>query len=180
MEEFYRSCLGCMDPLSSSSSSSPHVSVVPSELLFNQKISSPFSTSPTSSQSVSITNHSRGKLGYPGNHYGIADIHIFPCMQPNWNIRFTVCSCSAWFLFSSSLVWTVAQDSPFTVSPSSCDLAPLKSTSFRVTYDPRQLDTLHGAQLECFAYYKMVLTEIFCTTVNVHYKKQLLFRICLI
>uniref|UniRef100_A0A8D2ZWM9 Coiled-coil domain-containing protein 108 n=1 Tax=Scophthalmus maximus TaxID=52904 RepID=A0A8D2ZWM9_SCOMX len=64
------------------------------------------------------------------------------------------------------LVWTVAQDSPFTVSPSSCDLAPLKSTSFRVTYDPRQLDTLHGAQLECFAYYKMVLTEIFCTTVN--------------
>ncbi|XP_035460487.2 cilia- and flagella-associated protein 65 isoform X2 [Scophthalmus maximus] len=116
MEEFYRSCLGCMDPLSSSLSSSPHVSVVPSELLFNQKISSPFSTSPTSSQSVSITNHSRGKLG---------------------------------------LVWTVAQDSPFTVSPSSCDLAPLKSTSFRVTYDPRQLDTLHGAQLECFAYYKM-------------------------
>lgn len=59
-------------------------------------------------------------------------------------------------LFSYSLVWTVAQDSAFSVSPSSCDLAPLKSTSFRVTYDPKQLNTLHGAQLECFGYYKMV------------------------
>lgn len=59
--------------------------------------------------------------------------------------------------FSSSVVWTVAQDSPFTLSPSSCDLAPLKSTSFRVTYSPKQLNTLHGAQLECFAFYKVIL-----------------------
>uniref|UniRef100_A0A665V765 CFAP65 fourth Ig-like domain-containing protein n=1 Tax=Echeneis naucrates TaxID=173247 RepID=A0A665V765_ECHNA len=93
MEEFYQICLGCTDPLFSSSSSSPHISVVPCELLFDHKI----------------------------------------------------------------LVWTVAQDSPFTVSPSSCDLASLKTTSFRVTYDPKQINTLHGAQLECFAYYKMVL-----------------------
>ncbi|XP_033474057.2 cilia- and flagella-associated protein 65 [Epinephelus lanceolatus] len=113
--EYYQSCLGVMDPLSSSSLSSPHVSVVPSELLFNHKTSSYLSTTSVSSQPVSITNHTRGKL---------------------------------------SLVWTAAQDSPFSVSPSSCDLAPLKSTSFRVTYDPKQLNTLHGAQLECFAYYK--------------------------
>uniref|UniRef100_A0A3Q1BG63 CFAP65 fourth Ig-like domain-containing protein n=1 Tax=Amphiprion ocellaris TaxID=80972 RepID=A0A3Q1BG63_AMPOC len=59
-----------------------------------------------------------------------------------------------------SLVWTVAQDSPFSISPSLCDLAPLKSTSFRVTYDPKQLNTLHGAELECFAYYKVVLYNI--------------------
>lgn len=58
--------------------------------------------------------------------------------------------------FFSSLVWTAAQDSPFSVSPSSCDLAPLKSTSFRVTYDPKQLNTLHGAQLECFAYHRVM------------------------
>uniref|UniRef100_A0A8C3A4G6 Si:ch1073-349o24.2 n=1 Tax=Cyclopterus lumpus TaxID=8103 RepID=A0A8C3A4G6_CYCLU len=115
MEEYYQSCLGYMDPLSRSSLSSPYVSVVPSELLFNHKISSS-----TSSQPVSITNHTRGKL---------------------------------------SLVWTVAQDSPFTVSPSSCDLAPLKTTSFRVTYDPKQLNTPHGAQLECFAYYKVMLFD---------------------
>ncbi|XP_056292370.1 cilia- and flagella-associated protein 65 [Pseudoliparis swirei] len=130
IEEYYQSCLGCMDPLSRSSLSSPHVSVVPSELLFNHKTSSS-----TSTQSVSITNHTRGKL---------------------------------------SLVWTAAQDSPFTVSPSSCDLAPLKSTSFRVTYDPKQLNTLHGAQLECFAYYKdnhhregQLLCPPWCVTVRV-------------
>nr|XP_019945243.1 PREDICTED: cilia- and flagella-associated protein 65 [Paralichthys olivaceus] len=136
MEEFYQSCLGCMDPLSSSSSSSPHVSVFPSELLFNHKVPSFVSTSSSSSQSVSITNYTRGKL---------------------------------------SLVWTVAQDSQFTVSPSTCDLAPLKSTSFRVTYDPKQLNTLHGAQLECFAYYKMedqrmverLLCPPWCVTVRV-------------
>ncbi|XP_031714488.1 cilia- and flagella-associated protein 65 isoform X2 [Anarrhichthys ocellatus] len=135
MEEYYQSCLGCMDPLSCSSLSSPHVSVVPSELLFNHKISSSLSSSSTSSLPVSITNHTRGKLG---------------------------------------LVWTAAQDSPFTVSPPSCDLAPLKSTSFRVTYDPKQLNTLHGAQLECFAYYKdnrhiegQLLCPPWCVTVRV-------------
>uniref|UniRef100_A0A3Q3M416 Cilia and flagella associated protein 65 n=1 Tax=Mastacembelus armatus TaxID=205130 RepID=A0A3Q3M416_9TELE len=117
MEEFYHSYLGCMDPLSSSSSfPSPHVSVVPSELLFNHKMSSSMSTSSTSSQFICLTNHTRGKL---------------------------------------RLVWTVAQDSSFTVSPTSCDLAPLKTTSFRVMYDPKQLNSVHGAQLECFAYYKV-------------------------
>ncbi|KAE8299504.1 Cilia- and flagella-associated protein 65 [Larimichthys crocea] len=132
MEEYYQSCLGRMDPLSSTLSST-HVSVVPSELLFNHKMSS-LSTSSTSSQSVSITNHTRGKL---------------------------------------SLVWTAAQDSPFSISPSLCDLAPLKSTSFRVTYDPAQLNTLHAAQLECFAYYKNQHTEEpllcppWCVTVRV-------------
>uniref|UniRef100_UPI0037E8BD37 cilia- and flagella-associated protein 65 n=1 Tax=Semicossyphus pulcher TaxID=241346 RepID=UPI0037E8BD37 len=114
IEKYFQSCFGCMVPLSSSSLS-PHLSVVPSELLFNHKMSSSFTASSTSSQSVSITNHTKGKL---------------------------------------SLVWTVAKGSPFSVSPSSCDLAPLKSTSFRVNFDPKQLNTLHEAQLECFAYYK--------------------------
>ncbi|CAB1426783.1 unnamed protein product [Pleuronectes platessa] len=138
MEEFYQFSLGGIDPVSSSSSSSPHVSVSPRELLFNHKMSSSsfLSTSSASSQSVSITNYTRGKL---------------------------------------SLVWTEAQDSQFTVSPSSCDLAPLKSTSFRVTYDPKPLNTFHGTQLECFAFYKMedhhigvrVLCPPWCVTVRV-------------
>lgn len=59
--------------------------------------------------------------------------------------------------FPSSLVWTAAHESPFSIAPSSCDLAPLKSTLFRVTYAPKQLNTLHGAQLECFAYDKVLL-----------------------
>uniref|UniRef100_UPI0009B41025 cilia- and flagella-associated protein 65 n=1 Tax=Monopterus albus TaxID=43700 RepID=UPI0009B41025 len=136
MEEFCQSCLGCIDPLSPSlSSSSPHVSVVPSELLFNHKTSSSFSASSAFSKSVSVTNHTAGKL---------------------------------------SLMWTIAQNSPFTVSPSSCDLAPLKSTSFIVMYNPKQPNTLHGAQLECFAYYKnshhkgeQLLCLPWCVTVRV-------------
>ncbi|KAK2906267.1 cilia- and flagella-associated protein 65 [Channa argus] len=72
------------------------------------------------------------------------------------------------------VVWTVAQDSPFAVSPSACDLAPLKSTSFGVTYDPKQLNSVHGAQLECFAFYKdnhpideQLLCLPWCATVRV-------------
>uniref|UniRef100_A0A3P8SQ41 Si:ch1073-349o24.2 n=1 Tax=Amphiprion percula TaxID=161767 RepID=A0A3P8SQ41_AMPPE len=60
--------------------------------------------------------------------------------------------------------------SPFSISPSLCDLAPLKSTSFRVTYDPKQLNTLHGAELECFAYYKVgeqLVCPPWCVTVRV-------------
>ncbi|XP_069010849.1 cilia- and flagella-associated protein 65 [Embiotoca jacksoni] len=136
VKKFDQTFPGCMDPLSSSaSSSSLPVSVVPSELLFNHKMTSSLSTSSAFSQSVSITNHTRGKL---------------------------------------SLLWTVAKESPFSVSPSSCDLAPLKSTSFRVTYDPKQLNTLHGAQLECFALYKdgpdvgeLLLCPPWCVTVRV-------------
>ncbi|KAM8855968.1 cilia- and flagella-associated protein 65 isoform 2-T2 [Spinachia spinachia] len=135
MEEYYESCLGCMDPLSWSSLSSPPISVEPSELQFNQVVASSLSTTSTSSQPVSITNYTTGKL---------------------------------------RLVWTATPESPFTVSPSSCDLAPLKSTSFRVTYDPKQLNTLHGVQLECFAYYKdspqvegCLLCPPWCVTVRV-------------
>ncbi|XP_061142312.1 cilia- and flagella-associated protein 65 [Syngnathus typhle] len=50
-----------------------------------------------------------------------------------------------------TLVWTNARDSPFSISPWTCDLSPLKSTSFRVTYNPKERNALHAAQLECFA-----------------------------
>ncbi|XP_070694450.1 cilia- and flagella-associated protein 65 [Pempheris klunzingeri] len=129
MEEYCQSCLG------SSSLCSPHVSVVPNELLFNYTLSSSLTTSYISPQSVSITNHTKGKV---------------------------------------RLVWTAAQDSPFSVSPSSCDLAPLNTTSFTVTYDPKQLNTMHGAQLEGFAYYEddrhiqeRLLCPPWCVTVRV-------------
>uniref|UniRef100_A0A3B3WHW7 CFAP65 fourth Ig-like domain-containing protein n=1 Tax=Poecilia mexicana TaxID=48701 RepID=A0A3B3WHW7_9TELE len=56
-----------------------------------------------------------------------------------------------------SLMWTVIQDSPFCVTPSSFELAPLKSTTALVTYEPRQINTLHGGELECFAYCKVIL-----------------------
>uniref|UniRef100_A0A3B5LWY7 CFAP65 fourth Ig-like domain-containing protein n=1 Tax=Xiphophorus couchianus TaxID=32473 RepID=A0A3B5LWY7_9TELE len=56
-----------------------------------------------------------------------------------------------------SLMWTVIQDSPFCVTPSSFELAPLKSTTALVTYEPRQINALHGGELECFAYCKVIL-----------------------
>ncbi|CAL8266013.1 unnamed protein product [Lota lota] len=113
MEEYYQAASGGLS-LSSSSSSSSHITVEPAELVFNCAPSAP---SPSSSQSVCITNRTRGKV---------------------------------------SLVWTTAPNSPFAVTPVSCDLSPLKSTSFGVTYNPKQLNTLHGAQLECFAIYKVL------------------------
>lgn len=157
MEEYYESCLGCVDPLSSLSS--PHVSVEPSELLFNHKPASSLSPTSTFSQPVSITNHTRGELRYQflhwigASHYGATYAHFFFLDLIRLFLPLLI-SCS--MLSCYSLVWTATRDSPFTVSPSSCDLAPLKSTSFRVTYDPKQLNTLHGAQLECFAYNKVM------------------------
>ncbi|XP_061923625.1 cilia- and flagella-associated protein 65 isoform X2 [Entelurus aequoreus] len=50
-----------------------------------------------------------------------------------------------------TLVWTNPRNSPFSISPIKSDLSPLKSTSFRVSYNPKELNTLHGAQLECLA-----------------------------
>ncbi|KAK3543244.1 hypothetical protein QTP70_014102, partial [Hemibagrus guttatus] len=86
----------------------PHVTVEPSELLFY---------SGPSSQSVTITNHTKGKL---------------------------------------SLLWTPVPDSPFSITPLTCDLSPLKSTVFIVTYAPKQHNVFHAAQLECFTLYKIL------------------------
>ncbi|MCJ8732733.1 hypothetical protein PDJAM_G00214590 [Pangasius djambal] len=86
----------------------PHVTVEPTELLFY---------SGPSSQSVTITNHTKGKL---------------------------------------SLLWTPAADSPFSITPLTCDLSPLKSTVFIVTYGPKQHNVYHAAQLECFTLYKIL------------------------
>ncbi|CAL8240874.1 unnamed protein product [Merluccius merluccius] len=120
LEEYYQAASGGLpsfsssSPDASSSSSSSHITVEPAELVFHR---TPPSPSPPASQSVRITNRTKGKV---------------------------------------SLVWTTAPDSPFAVTPVSCDLSPLKSTSFSVTYDPKELNTLHGAQLECFAIYKVL------------------------
>ncbi|XP_050976101.1 cilia- and flagella-associated protein 65 [Labeo rohita] len=86
----------------------PHVTVQPSELLFYDG---------PASKSVSITNHTKGKI---------------------------------------CLMWTHGADSPFSISPLSCELGPLKSTAFRVTYSPNQQNVFHAAQLECFSFYKVL------------------------
>ncbi|XP_019896730.2 cilia- and flagella-associated protein 65 isoform X1 [Esox lucius] len=132
MEEYYQDCAGgIMDAEPGVRLSSSHITVDPPELTF-------YNSSSSSSQSVTVYNHTKGKL---------------------------------------SLFWTSAKDSTFSVSPWSCDLGPLKSTSFRVSYTPRQQNTFHGAQLECFALYKVLrdftlvdertLCPSWCVTVRV-------------
>ncbi|XP_041119870.1 cilia- and flagella-associated protein 65 isoform X1 [Polyodon spathula] len=55
-----------------------------------------------------------------------------------------------------TVVWTAPKGSPFSVSPETCDLPPLKSTAFRVNFTPSRGNWLYGAQLECFASYKVM------------------------
>ncbi|XP_048049329.1 LOW QUALITY PROTEIN: cilia- and flagella-associated protein 65 [Megalobrama amblycephala] len=54
------------------------------------------------------------------------------------------------------LMWSHGAESPFSISPLSCELGPLKTTAFRVTYSPNQQNVFHGAQLECFTFYKVL------------------------
>ncbi|XP_028847047.1 cilia- and flagella-associated protein 65 isoform X2 [Denticeps clupeoides] len=75
------------------------------------------------------------------------------------------------------LLWTSEPKSPFSVSPSSGELGPLKTTAFRVTYCPPEANGFHAAQLECFALYTIlrdhrqtgdsVLSPPWCVTVRV-------------
>lgn len=54
-----------------------------------------------------------------------------------------------------SLLWTPPADSPFSITPLTWDLNPLKSTVFMVTYTPKQHNVFHAAVLECFALYEV-------------------------
>lgn len=65
MQQYVQATQGCIDAVSSASaSSSSHMTVVPSELVFHHKPSSPSSVSFASSQSVAITNYTGEKLRY--------------------------------------------------------------------------------------------------------------------
>lgn len=54
-----------------------------------------------------------------------------------------------------TVIWTNKPTSPFQVTPESCDISPLKSMAFRVTFQPSQLNSLYAAELEGFAFYKV-------------------------
>lgn len=144
MEEYFQSCLGSRGPLSLTTSTSSAVTVEPINLVFDEKMSSSVCASWTSSRAVSVTNHTKLELGYT-TCYAQRLIFIYFVLA---------CYCDTWCSFS--LVWTAASDSPFSVFPPSCKLNPLKSTSFIVTYDPKLPNTVHAAQLECFAYHQVL------------------------
>ncbi|XP_056611820.1 cilia- and flagella-associated protein 65 isoform X1 [Triplophysa dalaica] len=113
LEEYFHSNsapeteLGLENTSNTSKFSTHHVTARPSELLFYDG---------TTSKSVSITNHTKGKI------------------------------CLAWSPGTNC----------FSISPLSCELSPLKSTTFRVTYIPNQQNSFHAEQLECFAFYKVL------------------------
>ncbi|XP_073768570.1 cilia- and flagella-associated protein 65 isoform X2 [Danio rerio] len=69
------------------------------------------------SKSVSITNHTKGKI---------------------------------------CVMWSPGAKSSFSIFPLSCELGPLKTTAFRVTYSPNQQNMFHATQLECFTFYKVL------------------------
>uniref|UniRef100_A0A3Q4HII0 Uncharacterized protein n=1 Tax=Neolamprologus brichardi TaxID=32507 RepID=A0A3Q4HII0_NEOBR len=135
MEDFYRGCLGHTDPLCLKSSLSLlRVSVAPTELLFNHKHTSSSSPSSAFTQSVSITNHTRRKLG---------------------------------------LMWTAAQESPFSISPSSCDLAPLKSALFvwlcLTVTDHTNMTCIHCCTSHYFILFLTLMSfDVLCQVVQIH------------
>lgn len=54
-----------------------------------------------------------------------------------------------------TVIWTNKTESPFQVIPECCDVPPLKSMAFRITFQPPQLNSLYAAELEGFAFYKV-------------------------
>ncbi|XP_009994564.1 PREDICTED: coiled-coil domain-containing protein 108 [Chaetura pelagica] len=54
-----------------------------------------------------------------------------------------------------TVAWTLNRSSAFRVSPEIWDIPPLKSSAFRVLFQPTQLNSLYAAELEGFAFYKV-------------------------
>uniref|UniRef100_A0A8C8AGE9 Cilia and flagella associated protein 65 n=1 Tax=Otus sunia TaxID=257818 RepID=A0A8C8AGE9_9STRI len=55
-----------------------------------------------------------------------------------------------------TVTWTSSHGSAFRVIPEICDIPPLKSSAFHVLFQPTQLNSLYGAELEGFAFYKVL------------------------
>ncbi|XP_072274117.1 cilia- and flagella-associated protein 65 [Pyxicephalus adspersus] len=55
-----------------------------------------------------------------------------------------------------TVIWTYKPHSSFRVTPEVTDIPPLKSTTFRVVFQPSQINTLYEAELEGFIFYKVL------------------------
>ncbi|XP_032841235.2 cilia- and flagella-associated protein 65 isoform X2 [Tyto alba] len=55
-----------------------------------------------------------------------------------------------------TVTWIPSHGSAFRVRPEICDIPPLKSSAFRVLFQPTQLNSLYAAELEGFAFYKVL------------------------
>uniref|UniRef100_A0A670JW35 Cilia and flagella associated protein 65 n=1 Tax=Podarcis muralis TaxID=64176 RepID=A0A670JW35_PODMU len=54
-----------------------------------------------------------------------------------------------------TVIWTNKPHSPFQVLPEICDIPPLKTMAFHVTFKPSLLNSMYAAELEGFAFYKV-------------------------
>ncbi|XP_072117075.1 cilia- and flagella-associated protein 65 isoform X2 [Mobula birostris] len=67
-----------------------------------------------------------------------------------------------------TVLWMTQPGSAFTVVPPIIDIPPLKNMAFRIHFKPDKFNMLYAAELECFAYYKvmrdhrLVDDKIFC------------------
>ncbi|XP_063144976.1 cilia- and flagella-associated protein 65 [Candoia aspera] len=55
-----------------------------------------------------------------------------------------------------TVIWTRKPESPFQVIPESCDIPSLKNMAFFITFRPPQVNSLYAAELEGFAFYKVL------------------------
>ncbi|XP_078260484.1 cilia- and flagella-associated protein 65 [Rhinoraja longicauda] len=55
-----------------------------------------------------------------------------------------------------TVLWVTLPGSVFTVMPSTIDIPPLKNMAFRIHFAPDRLNMSYAAELECFAYYKVM------------------------
>ncbi|NXF31945.1 CFA65 protein, partial [Nyctibius bracteatus] len=55
-----------------------------------------------------------------------------------------------------TVAWTPSHGSAFQVSPEVCDIPPSESSAFHVLFQPTQLNSLYAAELEGFAFYKVL------------------------
>ncbi|NXM70139.1 CFA65 protein, partial [Serilophus lunatus] len=55
-----------------------------------------------------------------------------------------------------TVAWTPSHGSAFRVHPEICDIPPLKSSAFNVIFKPTQVNSLYAAEMEGFAFYKVM------------------------
>nr|XP_034983136.1 cilia- and flagella-associated protein 65 isoform X1 [Zootoca vivipara] len=55
-----------------------------------------------------------------------------------------------------TVIWTNKPHSPFQVIPEICDIPPLKTMAYHVTFKPSLLNSMYAAELEGFAFYKVL------------------------
>ncbi|XP_009909465.2 cilia- and flagella-associated protein 65 [Dryobates pubescens] len=82
--------------------------------------------------------------------------HDFGCCTPLCRVEPLPLCVTNHTKGSITVAWTLSPSSAFQVSPEVCDIPPLKSSAFRVLFQPAQLNSLYAAELEGFAFYKVL------------------------